>query len=355
MNQQYGYYPVSVLEFVKNYREAKKYNLSPVYQRRDLWKEKEKAFFIDSIFWGKPIPSIYTKYDSKNNRHDIVDGKQRLNAILAFFENKFALPENDEDSSSYNRIRGKKYNDIVDMADTDDEIKTMLDDFHKYKLPVFIIDGAYSLEEAIDIFDRLNRGQAHNETEKLHGLYCDTEMYSSIERVMSNGMGTLIQNNLGLSPARMDDVRLCINIYLFVLSNQNVDGNERVVKERFGTYSKDYESKDFKAAEKSFQTILSYWDELNYKKGDSIYNQTNVYTIFTFLHYCVKHGIFYNDDLKEKIKEFFNKVNAKENTGCVGLYRQHRNNSKSSRDKRLKALLIYTGVRSSDSFNNNFA
>lgn len=354
MKQIYHYQCRTVLEFLKDYDNYNKYNLSPIYQRENLWKEKERAYFIDSIFWGKPIPSIYTTYNSKDNRHDIIDGKQRLQSLVSFFHNEFTLPENTGDNSIYGRIRGKTYNEIYAMAENDDEIRVMLDDFHSYQLPIFVVEKATSLEEDIDIFDRLNCGQAHNETEKLHGLFCNTELYLSIQNVLHNDLHMLTHEYLNLSSARMEDLRFCINIYLFVLLKQNIDGNEQTVKERFGTYCKDYNSNEFKEVENSIKTILAYWNELGYKKGNPIYNQTNIYTIFTFLYYCLNHNVPYSKDLKEKIKEFFNKVRGKEDTEYIKLYTQYRNNSKSSRDKRLKALLVYTGLRSSDSFKNDF-
>ena len=164
MTQIYHYESKHVLEFFNDYEQNGKYNLSPIYQRENLWKDKEKSYFIDSIFCGKPIPSIYTTYNGDSNSHDIIDGKQRLQAIVSFFHNEFTLPENTVDNVAYRMISKKTYSEILAMAENNDSIKKLVDDFHDYQLPIFVFKKATSLEEYIDIFDRLNRGQAHNET-----------------------------------------------------------------------------------------------------------------------------------------------------------------------------------------------
>lgn len=63
------------------------------YQRKLVWTIEEKEKFIDSIQRGLPIPLILvalTKY-MENNVYEIIDGMQRLNAIISFIENEIHL------------------------------------------------------------------------------------------------------------------------------------------------------------------------------------------------------------------------------------------------------------------------
>lgn len=77
-----------------------KIDFSPPYQRKGrLWSDKDKAFLIDSILNGFDIPKLYLadfQYglsDLNSNRlpYAIIDGKQRLEAIFDFFDNKLTL------------------------------------------------------------------------------------------------------------------------------------------------------------------------------------------------------------------------------------------------------------------------
>ena len=63
------------------------------YQRKLVWTAEEKEKFIDSIYNGLPIPLILvaiTKY-KESTVYEIIDGMQRLNAIVSFVENEFSL------------------------------------------------------------------------------------------------------------------------------------------------------------------------------------------------------------------------------------------------------------------------
>ncbi len=63
------------------------------YQRKLVWTIQEKEKFIDSISNDLPIPLILvalTKY-KESTVYEIIDGMQRLNAIISFIENEFPL------------------------------------------------------------------------------------------------------------------------------------------------------------------------------------------------------------------------------------------------------------------------
>ncbi len=58
--------------------------LNPSYQRGNVWTDKESSELIDSVLRGIPLPSIILNKPKGSKTHEIVDGKQRLTAILRF-------------------------------------------------------------------------------------------------------------------------------------------------------------------------------------------------------------------------------------------------------------------------------
>ncbi|MEM6292330.1 MAG: DUF262 domain-containing protein, partial [Myxococcota bacterium] len=58
--------------------------LNPSYQRDTVWSDKESNDLIDSILRGIPLPSIILNQRRGEDAVEIVDGKQRLTAILRF-------------------------------------------------------------------------------------------------------------------------------------------------------------------------------------------------------------------------------------------------------------------------------
>ena len=59
-------------------------NLTPSYQRGDVWRNGDRQSLMESILRGVPLPSIILLRISPSIPHEVVDGKQRLTAILRF-------------------------------------------------------------------------------------------------------------------------------------------------------------------------------------------------------------------------------------------------------------------------------
>lgn len=66
---------------------GKKLNLTPSYQRGDVWTNADRQALIESLLRGIPLPSIILlRPDNEeiSRPHEVIDGKQRLTAILRF-------------------------------------------------------------------------------------------------------------------------------------------------------------------------------------------------------------------------------------------------------------------------------
>lgn len=71
--------------------------LNPTYQRDFVWSNADSQMLIESILRGIPLPSIILARVSSSQRYQIVDGKQRLTAILRFMG---AHPEGRENAKA---------------------------------------------------------------------------------------------------------------------------------------------------------------------------------------------------------------------------------------------------------------
>lgn len=71
--------------------------VNPEYQRGAVWNDTQKKKLIDSIFRGYPLPLIYLHHITRDvagmRREDleIIDGRQRLDAIHEFRKGRHAL------------------------------------------------------------------------------------------------------------------------------------------------------------------------------------------------------------------------------------------------------------------------
>ena len=68
-----------------------------MYQRKLVWRQEEKKAFIDSILNNYSVPLFLLAQNSLPNggtEYEIIDGMQRLNAIVAFIENEYPIEYN---------------------------------------------------------------------------------------------------------------------------------------------------------------------------------------------------------------------------------------------------------------------
>jgi Protein of unknown function DUF262/Methylase-associated X1 len=81
-----------------NLVEKGRLDIRPPWQRKDVWSLKRKRELIKSLILGIPLPSIILH--NKGGRHSIIDGKQRLTAIIQFLRNEWKLPNYPGNSGS---------------------------------------------------------------------------------------------------------------------------------------------------------------------------------------------------------------------------------------------------------------
>lgn len=71
-------------------RESSYINMAPEYQRRARWDRKKKSLLIESILLNVPIPPLFL-FEAEYNEYEVMDGRQRLETIIDFLDNGFAL------------------------------------------------------------------------------------------------------------------------------------------------------------------------------------------------------------------------------------------------------------------------
>ena len=134
--------------------------LDPSFQRRSVWTDKDRRYFLDTIFRGYPSPSIYLSKEVKDDGaavFAVVDGKQRLETIIMFSEDRIVLRDYGDAS-----VDGKPWSTIR-------KNRKLARKFLDYVLPVEQLTVGDDLNE---VFDRLNRNNKNlNRQELRHAKY----------------------------------------------------------------------------------------------------------------------------------------------------------------------------------------
>jgi len=61
----------------------------PYFQRRFVWPFKKASRFIESLLLGLPVPGIFLSRDEDTQKLIIIDGQQRLQTLLYFYDGIF--------------------------------------------------------------------------------------------------------------------------------------------------------------------------------------------------------------------------------------------------------------------------
>ena len=256
--------------------------LSPHFQRRSVWSEKAKSYLIDTMIRGKPIPKLLLSQNLKRSRNVriVVDGQQRLRAILEFISNQFKI------SKAHNKdFAGKTFSTL------DKEIQN---DFLKYEIGVDILfDSEY--EDLLDIFARLNTYSVKlNKQELLNAQYLGYFKQSAyrlgfkyVRYLIDAGVLTTKQ------VTRMGEAELTSDILVAIIegiqTNKNIEA-----------YYKKYEDEqgDLEIAEKRYNNVMSYIGELYPPETLRNTNYTRIH-LFYSLFCSIAHALYGIKNMKE--------------------------------------------------------
>lgn len=131
-----------------------KLNLTPAYQREPVWEDPDRRMLIDTILRGMPLPNFFFWERKEGNKiiYDVIDGKQRVEALLKFTRPRDPLkvsfaPDSDPDwqySDKYDWTwkEIKKYEKKIEVR------------FLEYEFPVVIVRG--NLTDVAQVFIRIN-------------------------------------------------------------------------------------------------------------------------------------------------------------------------------------------------------
>jgi len=147
----------SIYELKRQY-DKKRIELSPNYQRGNVWNSKQRSELIESILMGIPLPIMYF-FQNSSGIKQVVDGKQRLTALFDYIDNNFSL----SDLNIMSELKGKKFQDLTGLQ------QGKIED---YKVSINVIKPPTPDRIKFDIFDRVNRGGTRlNNQEMRNAIY----------------------------------------------------------------------------------------------------------------------------------------------------------------------------------------
>lgn len=263
--------------------------LSPDFQRRAVWSEKAKSYLIDTILRGRPIPKIIISQRLKDSRtiRVVVDGQQRLRAVLEFINGDFSISR-----AHSTQLAGKRFEGLT---------AELRKEFLRYELG---IDLLFNLEypDILDIFARINSYTVTlNKQELLNAKYLGYFKQSAYRLGLKYvdyfiRAGVLTKANV----TRMAEAELTADLLMAILGG--VQTNKSIEQ-----FYKKYEDDDvgLPLAIEKFDNIMSYIGEIYPPEELKNTNWARVqlfYTLFTSIAHCLYGLVGLDKNIKCPLK-----------------------------------------------------
>ena len=129
---------------IRDWSELGRLELRPDFQRRAVWSTHARVMLMDTIIRNVPMPKIYLASEIRNKKtyRIVIDGQQRISAILDFLHDKFSLNDPYEGNE-----RGRKFSELG--VEVQDRFLSYQIDFNEAVKP--------SDEEVREVYSRVNK------------------------------------------------------------------------------------------------------------------------------------------------------------------------------------------------------
>lgn len=199
--------------------------ISPKFQRRPVWLEKERVSLMSTICSGLPFPEVYiqvvTDLDTGKQRYVVVDGQQRITSILMFIDGEISLlPDENQVSKT-----------LRDLTASQQE------KFWDYKVVVRSLRNT-SDAEIRDLFTKLNTNNIALNDQELRNARYTGKFKLCAERLADNPFF----QNIGLFTARevrrMEDIEFVSELLL--LAVWGVTNKKDLLDDAYAEFNEDF-------------------------------------------------------------------------------------------------------------------
>ncbi|MFH1257045.1 MAG: DUF262 domain-containing protein [Candidatus Diapherotrites archaeon] len=286
--------------------------LAPPFQRKPVWSMKNKSFLIDTIIQQLPIPEIYmqikTDKDGKT-KYVVVDGQQRLRAILEFLEGEFSILSDD------NPTHGDK-----EFKELPDGVKK---DIWDYALVVRELEN--TTDEGIrGIFTRLNKNVVPLNRQELRNARFVGEFIKLMTELSED---TYWAENRVVSPSdirRMLDVEFISDLFITTIHGIQ-DKNSDTLDNFYKMYDAQFQDKE--PREKQFRKTLTIIDDiLGDLKPTRWHYKNDFYSLFVVISELINEYQFPTERyplIKDSLNTFISEVDLKGTKSTQSLIKEY--------------------------------
>lgn len=317
-----------------------KLDLEPVYQRKSVWNNTDREFFLDTVINNFPCPPIFIHKDMDkdgNVKYRVIDGKQRLLTVISYSQDKFSVSTNDENHP----LAGKLFSEIST------EYKKA---FWNYTFPVEMINEENN-EILKGIFDRLNRNNKALNPQELRKARFEGQLQKFIETESNDQYWSDLVRFTKNDISRMIDHQFICEIVLLIVNSKVCGFEQTDLDQIYADNDLEFEKEAYVLdILRKLKTFFKNVNNLDNVLKDYFFTRSSVYTLWSVFLPLVNRlpeAKFVSDKLKEFAllidTEGESSLNA--NVSQYAVFNKGATTDRTPREKRASALTSFLALK----------
>lgn len=199
--------------------------IKPFFQRDGVWSAADQTRFIDSLLKQLPIPSMCFAYDFTTRKWIVIDGLQRISAIIKFLSpsNKWVLSKLDDIDPD---LSGANSEELHNVNST---LHELVERVENLTIPITVLRCNFSNEEHMEylfkIFHRLNTGGIRLNNQEIRNCIYSGTLNDMLLNLDKSEFWKKIHSHLNGKKDRFRSVELILRIFAFFSDIDSYDGN----------------------------------------------------------------------------------------------------------------------------------
>ena len=241
--QRNDFFLPNLIDMLKTHKTLE---VAPYYQRRARWDTVRRSRLIESFLINIPVPPVFL-YENDFARYEVMDGQQRVMAILDYFENKFSLRKLEMLTS----LNGKRFHDLPRQIRAGLERRSLS--------AIILLKESAPSQKAIaqlrrHVFERLNTGGVRLNAQEVRNCVHAGNFNNLLLKLSRDDLFTRMWNIPSFEPDEiiepserlasnmlfrtMRDAELVLRVFALMDPNDVSRGMKRTLDDSMAKYSK---------------------------------------------------------------------------------------------------------------------
>ena len=298
--------------------------IKPAFQRRLVWKNKDKCNFLQTVLDEYPFPEIYVATGgvdlvSGEGTEVLVDGQQRVTTLSQYFYGSEDLKLGDQ---------------LPSYVDLPKEAKEC---FLQYD--VVVRDLGHLHEEDIKkVFQRINSTSYSLNAMEIHNSRFDGEFKIAAEKIAESGLFAIHRVFSANEIRRMEDTRFVLGYMSTIMSTYFHRDSE--IENFLEMYNETF--KDSDKVHNETKGVMTFLEGCGFPASSRVWKHADVFTLLVETHRALEKDCLAldNKEVGQRLNDFYELVSStKPDTEVateVGTYRKAALQATNDRSNRLR-------------------